>query len=97
MKQSKTLYDFSEYPEDHQLHDVSNKKRAGKFKDEMSSKIITEFVGLRAKMYSLKTDDEHVNKKANGIKKSVVEREIKFDDYKRSLCGTTKTDLILCD
>ena len=43
----------------------------------MSSKIITEFVGLRAKMYSIKTDDEYVTKKANDIKKSVVEREIK--------------------
>ena len=72
------------------MYDVSNKKRAGKFKDEMSSKIITEFVGLRAKMYSIKTDDEHVTKKANGIKKSVVEREIKFNDYRKSLFGTTK-------
>jgi len=93
MKKDKQLYDFSEYPENHQLYDVSNKKRAGKFKDEMSSKIITEFVGLRAKMYSFKTDDEHVSKKANGIKKSVVEREINFDDYKRSLFGTTKKDM----
>ena len=90
MKQNKNLYDFSEYPEDHPLYDVSNKKRAGKFKDEMSSKIITEFVGLRAKMYSIKTDDEHVSKKANGIKKSVVAREIKFNDYRKSLFGTTK-------
>ena len=59
-------------------------------KDEMSSKVIKEFVGLRAKMYSFKTDDEHVTKKANGIKKSVVEREIKFNDYRKSLFGTTK-------
>ena len=56
----------------------------------MSSTIITEFVGLRAKMYSLKTDDEHVNKKANGIKKSVVEREIKFNDYRKSLFSSKK-------
>ena len=64
MKQSKTLYDFSEYPEEHPLYDVSNKKRAGKFKDEMSSKVIKEFVGLRSKMYSFRTDDEHVKKKS---------------------------------
>ena len=90
MKKDKQHYDFSEYPEEHPLYDVSNKKRAGKFKDEMSSKVIKEFVGLRAKVYSFKTDDEHVNKKANGIKKSVVEREIKFNDYRKSLFGTTK-------
>ena len=55
--------------------------------------MITEFVSLRAKMYSFKTDDEHVSKKANGIKKKVVEREINFDDYKRSLFGITKEDM----
>jgi hypothetical protein len=93
MKKGKHLYDFSDYQKDHPLYDETNKKVIGKFKDVTSSKVIKEFVGIRAKMYSYRTDDEHVEKKANGIKKSVVEREIKFDDYKRSLFGTSKEDM----
>jgi hypothetical protein len=69
MSRQKHFYDFSDYPINHPLYDVTNKKVIGKFKDETSSKIITEFVGLRAKMYSFKTDDKE-NKKANGIKKN---------------------------
>ena len=93
MKKDKQLYDFSDYPKDHPLYDVSNKKVIGKFKDETSSKIITEFVGLRAKMYSFKTDDEHESKKAKGIKKLVVKKELRFNDYKRSLFGSIKGDI----
>jgi hypothetical protein len=92
MSRQKHLYDFSDYPMNHPLYDTTNKKVIGKFKDETSSKIITEFVGLRAKMYTFKTDDKE-NKKANGIKKTVVKNELKFDDYKRSLFGTTKVDI----
>ena len=92
MKKDKHLYDFSDYPKNHHLYDESNKKVIGKFKDETSSKIITEFVGLRAKMYSFKTE-EYESKKAKGIKKLVVKKDLKFDDYKRSLFGSTKTDI----
>ena len=92
MEKDKNLYDFSEYPENHPLYDICNKKVIGKFKDETKSKIITEFVGLRAKMYSFKTE-EYESKKAKGIKKLVVKKDLKFDDYKRSLFGSTKTDI----
>ena len=54
MKQSKTLYDFSEYPEEHPLYDVSNKKRAGKFKDEMSGTSLIECLVQSQKVYSHK-------------------------------------------
>ena len=45
-----------------------NKKVIGKFKDEAAGKQITHFVGLRAKLYSYKIEDQ-VIKKAKGIKK----------------------------
>jgi hypothetical protein len=44
--------DFSDYPESHSCHDKANKKVIGKFKDEANGKIITEFIGLRPKLYS---------------------------------------------
>ena len=50
------------------------------FKDEESGKIITEFVGLRAKNYSYVCDGKE-HKKCKGIKKSVTEKDIHHEDY----------------
>jgi len=41
-------------------------------KDELNGKIITEFIGLRSKMYSLKIYDENEKKTLKGIKKNVL-------------------------
>ena len=70
-------FDFSNYPESHMLKNRCNKKVPGKFKDESASKCITEFVGLRSKMYSFMFDDKkYVNKvqvrMAKGVQKSVI-------------------------
>ena len=47
-----------------------------------SGEQITHFVGLRAKFYSYRIED-HVVKKAKGIKKNVLKKEMRFDDYKK--------------
>ena len=52
----------------------------GKMKDESNGKIIEEFLGLRMKMYSLKTKKEEM-KKAKGLKKNVVKKCISHQDY----------------
>ena len=49
-------------------------------KDELNGEIIEEFVGLRAKMYSAKTKKEEL-KKAKGVKKNVVKKDISHQDY----------------
>jgi len=46
---------------------------------------MTEFVGLRAKMYALSVDGKKEMKKVKGVKSNVVARTITFDDYKRCL------------
>lgn len=59
-------------------------------KDECPNSEITEFVGLRSKLYSYKTDDHNVGKRCKGIKRSVVQSTISFEDYKECLFQGTK-------
>ena len=59
----KNLFNFSGYPKDSMYYDSSNKKVLGKMKDESHGIKISEFVGLKSKMYSLiNADDKEVNK-----------------------------------
>jgi hypothetical protein len=55
MTHNKEVYDFSEYPIDHILYDKKNSAVIGKFKDETAGKPIIEFVGLKPKMYGIRT------------------------------------------
>ena len=85
MKQDEELYDTSDYPKEHFLYSETNKKVIGKFKDETAGVPIVEFVGLRAKMYSILTEDGKESKKGKSIKKSVLKKEVKHQDYKDCL------------
>ena len=51
------LYDTSNYPAHHPLFSTANKKVIGKFKDELGGKVLTEFIGIRPKMYSYVGDE----------------------------------------
>ena len=63
-----------------------NKKVVGMFKDEAGGKIIEEFVRLRVKLYSYKMfESKKEAKKCKGVKQSVVEKKITFNDYKTCL------------
>ena len=57
----------------------------GTFKDEAGGKVMDEFVGLRAKLYSYKMLEGEESKKCKGIKKSVVKKSIAHEDYKKCL------------
>ena len=83
----KDRFDTSDYPEGHPsgIPTGVNKKVLGMFKDEAAGKNITEFVGLRAKLYSYKMEEGKENKKCKGIKKAVVEKSISHEDYKTCL------------
>ncbi len=52
------FFDFSKYPQDHKLFNSKNKKVPGKFKDELGSIEMTEFIALRSKMYAYKTKEK---------------------------------------
>lgn len=84
MLKDSDAYDTSNYPSDHALFSNKNKKIVNKMKDEMGGEIITEFIGLRPKMYSIQTTSREI-KRSKGVKKSVVENEIMHGDYKTTL------------
>ena len=87
------LFDTSNIPKDHSsgLPSGANKKVVGIFKDEAGGKIIEEFVGLRAKLYSYRMfESRKETKTCKGVKKVVVKNTISFDDYKNCLFGGEK-------
>jgi hypothetical protein len=89
MHADKELFDLSNFPVGSKCYDESNKKVIGKFKDETCMKPIIGFVGLRSKMYSIKTEKDET-KKAKGIKKGVVENNLTYNDFKNSLFDSTR-------
>ena len=64
-------FDTSNFPKDHPsgIWTEKTKKVPGMMKDEAGGKIIEEFVGLRAKLYSYKMFEGKEEKKCKGIKK----------------------------
>ena len=83
----KDKFDTSNYPENHPsgIPTGINNKVLGMFKDEVAGDNIKEFVGLRAKLYSFKTEDGTEKKKCKGIKKAVVAKSIRHENYKTCL------------
>ena len=81
----KDLFDNSDYSENSKYFNKTNKKVIGKFKDEAAGIPITEFIGLRSKMYSYIKDNQKVGKTAKGIKKNIIKNNIKHEDYKNVL------------
>ena len=72
--EDKNLFDFSNYSLNLQFFDPTNKKVIGKMKDEFKGQIISEFVGLKSKMYSLIAVDAEEVKKAKGVNKNGVKK-----------------------
>ena len=96
MLRDQDKYDFSEYPTDHPNYGEMNKKVLGKFKDGLNSMPLEEFIGLRAKCYSLLLHGEVAKNKvkhnnitskqtAKGTKKSVKKTYLKHQRYKETL------------
>lgn len=96
MLQSLSRYDTSDYPQPNIFNiPCLNKKVPGLFKDELNGLIMTEFVGLRAKMYCVKADGVEVMKKAKGVKKYVLKKSITFEHYMR--CISDNSTVISCE
>ena len=65
------MFDFSDYPLNSEFFDLVNKKVIGKMKDDYKAKIISDFVALKSKMYSLIGVDNKKVRKAKGVNKKL--------------------------
>ena len=83
-------FDTSNYIYDRALPINVNKKVVGLIKDELGGGIITEFVALRPKVYSYKTEDNVELKQAKGTKKCIVNKMLSFSDYENCLFDNGK-------
>jgi hypothetical protein len=94
MYKDKELFDLSNFPKDSKYFDGKNEKVIGKFKSETKMVPIEEFVGLRAKMYSIKTKNNE-SKRAKGIKRNVVRNNIVHNDYKDTLFDSGRSHIAM--
>ena len=83
-------FDTSNYIYNRPLPIGVNKKVLGLMKDELGGGIITEFVALRPKASSYKTEDNVELKKAKGTKKCIINKMLSFNDYKNCLFDNVK-------
>ena len=83
-----TRFGTSNYELHRLLPKGKNKNVIGLMRNELGGKIMTKFVGLIAKTYSYFIDDSSEVNKAKGTKKCVIERKIKFENYKKCLEAT---------
>lgn len=84
IKPNINLFDTSDFSPNNQWHiPLANRKVPCKMTDELSGKkFITNFIGLRSKMYTFKmNEDNGCVKKSKGIKMCVVKNKLTYDDY----------------
>ena len=71
-KKTRSYFYFSGYPRDSKFFDLVNKNVIDKMKDEFKGNIVSEFDGLKSKMYYLVDVDGRGIKKAKGVNRGVV-------------------------
>jgi hypothetical protein len=90
MGQLASHFDTYDYLEENPLYFKMNKKVVGKFNDETNGVPISEFVGLKSKMYCF-TVGNTTKRTAKDIKKEVAKRELMLRRYKEALGGKACT------
>ena len=84
MQANLDYFDTSNFEPDHELYSHKNHRVLGKFKSETGSLQPVEFVGLKAKMYTLDVCQKTSKKshfKVKGIKKRFVRENVRHSDF----------------
>lgn len=88
MREFPKIYDTSDYPPNHPSYSLHNKKEIGCFKDELNSEPIIQFVGLKAKMYSILAEKSE-KRTAKGVNRNVLKHKIRHNHYLECLRNPT--------
>ena len=91
MTDNMDAFNTSAYPVDHPLHSRTNAKVLGKIKGECSSLAPQEFVGLRAKMYSILLPNGKPKFTAKGVSHRYILKHLHHKDYLRTLKESEST------
>jgi len=90
MGESMDLFNTSNFEPDHPLYSKNNHRVLGKMKSETGSTPPLEFVGLKAKMYSLSCVNKS-QKNVKGIKKNYIKKHVRHDSFLKVLRNTSCT------
>ena len=104
----KDLFDFSNYSKDSRFFDGTNKNVIGRMKDEFGGIIVSDFIGLKSKMYSIKKIDGKESNTAKGVNiatefnefknvllnKKIIRHKMKRIQAKKHKIGTYEIDKI---
>ena len=74
----KYLFNFSDYSKDSRFFKETNKKVIGKMKDQFGGVVVTEFAGLKSKVYPIKKIEGKEHNTAKGV--SIATEFDKFED-----------------
>lgn len=78
------IMDFSNYPRDHARFDSTRAAELGFWKDELCSRLMIRYIGLRSKTYSYLLEDMKQYVKCKGVR-AAAKRKIAFDRFEACL------------
>jgi len=76
------MMDFSNFDNNHYLYSNKNKKSLFIFKDENPSDFISQFCGLRPKLYAIKTVSKENHIRSNGYSTNFSKTFLSFATYR---------------
>ena len=77
------MFDFSNFPKNNSLYSDENRKALLYFKDENPSDFIKEFIGLRSKLYVIKTVLNNEDLKCKGYNRKFRDSLLSYEKYKK--------------
>lgn len=86
-KKIKNIMDFSNFPKNNKLYSNKRAKVPGFMKSEVPRHKIQEFIGLKSKVYALRSqnkNEEYIDRKCKGINKART-KKIKLNSYRNCI------------
>ena len=86
------VMDYSNFDPEHEFYDETHQMEPGYWKDENAGKTVSQFVGLRSKMYSFDLGHEGSKSTAKGVQRAFQEKHVTHKHYFDVLFQTKTTN-----